>query len=227
MNLLPHSLRHKCRHNELKRGIITTLFVTSNNLFRYIFYNMQDDVQLVLKCQSGDKMAFGEIYDRYLRRLYDFIYFKTHHRETAEDLVSLVFTKALENIKSFDPQKGTLQAWLFQISRNTVIDHYRTFKKEYDIEDAWDIGEDNDIERDLDTRQKIAEIEKYLQTLKAEQRDIVIMRVWQELSYREISEIVGKSEDNCKMIYSRAINKLRQEMPLNIFVTFLLLSRYI
>ena len=188
---------------------------------------MQNDAWLVTKCQSGDKEAFGEIYDRYLRRLYDFIYFKTHHKETAEDLVSLVFAKALQNIQSFDSQKGTLQAWLFQIARNTIIDHYRTFKKEYDIEDAWDIGEDNDLDKDLDTKQKIAEIEKYLQTLKAEQRDIIIMRVWQGLSYQEISEIIGKSEANCKMIYSRAINKLRQEMPLNIFVTFLLLSRYI
>jgi RNA polymerase sigma-70 factor (ECF subfamily) len=130
--------------------------------------------------------------------------------------------KALEKIEGFDNKKGTFQAWIYKIARNTVIDHYRTRKVDTNIEDVWDLSSGEDLDRDLDVKQKLEHIEKYLVKLKSEQRDIIIMRIWQGMSYREISEVLGKSEDSCKMMFSRVIKKLREEMPLVIFLALLL-----
>ncbi len=180
-----------------------------------------EEKEIVAQVQNGDSEKFGVLYDRYIKKIYDFVYFKTNHKETAEDLVSIIFSKALKNIDKFD-NKGTFSSWIYRIARNTVIDYYRTKKSNANIEDVWDLADDSNIEIDLDSKQKLTEVKKYLSKLKSEQRDIIIMRVWQEMSYKEIAEIVGKSEANCKMIFSRVMKELREEMPLGLFILFLL-----
>jgi len=180
-------------------------------------------MSFVERVQAGDKNAFGELYEIYIKKIYDFIYYKTHHHQTAEDLTSLVFVKALEKINNFKiDETSSFQAWLYQIARNTVIDYYRTDKKQINIEDVWDLAQDEDFEFDLDTKMQLEEIKKHLANLKSKQRDIVIMRVWQEMSYKEIAAIMGESEANCKMIFSRALVKLKEEMPLAVLLSFLL-----
>lgn len=181
-----------------------------------------NEKEAIKNCQSGDLEKFGYLYDKYIKKIYDFIYYKTTHKETAEDLTSKTFTKAIDNIGHFEIDKGTFSAWLYQIARNTVIDFYRTRKNKTDIDDVWDLSSDEDLARDIDTKQKLARVEKYLSKLKSEQREIIIMRIWQEMSYREIAEIIGKSEASCKMAFSRAINILRRDMPLDLFLLLLL-----
>jgi len=187
---------------------------------------MERDEQIAIqKCQKGDLGKFGILYDKYIKKIYDFIYFKTHHKETAEDLTSQTFFKALNKINSFKLEDGFFSAWLFQIARNTVIDHYRTQKYNLDIDEVWDLSDETDIERDIDTKEKLKDVEKYLEKLTREQREVIIMRIWQEMSYKEIAEATGKTEASLKMMYSRTINKLRQEMPLAIFISMLLLFK--
>lgn len=181
-----------------------------------------DDIKIVKMCQAGQLHEFGLLYDKYIRRIYDFIYYKTTHKETAEDLTSQTFIKALGKITTYDSGKGSFSSWLYQIARNTVIDFYRTKKRTLNIEDIWDLAEAKDVDRDIDTKMKLKTIEKYLAKLTSEQRDIIIMRVWQEMSYREIAEVLGKSEAACKIAFSRVINKLRQEMPVILLVYLLL-----
>ena len=94
--------------------------------------------KLIKDCLGGDLKKFGGLYELYIDKIYKFIYFKTHHKETAEDLVSQTFFKALENIKGFDPSKGKFSSWLYRIARNCVIDYYRTKKAKIDIYDTWD-----------------------------------------------------------------------------------------
>lgn len=169
---------------------------------------------------------FTPLYDLYVKKIYDFIYYKTYHCETAEDLASLAFVKALENINSYDLAKGSFSSWLYRIAQNTVIDYWRTKKNEANIEDVWDLAETEDIDTDLDNRQQLAEIRKYLKKIKPKQRKIVMLRLWQQMSYREIAEIAGLSEANCKMTYSRVMRTLKAEMPVATFMLFLLLNIY-
>jgi len=184
----------------------------------------EEQAALVQRFQGGDKAAFAELYDFFLRPIYNFIYYKTHHKETAEDLTSLTFTKALDKILSFDSTKGPFSAWLYQIARNIVIDHYRTNRSHSDIEDVWDLNDGSDVIRDIDARNQLEKVKKYLQELTSEQRDIVIMRVWQDMSYAEIAASLGKSEASCKMAYSRAIHRLREKMPMEVLIFFLTMA---
>lgn len=179
---------------------------------------------LVIACQNGNPEKFGELYDAYIRKIYDFIYYKTHHKETAEDIASAVFLKAFEKIKSYDCAKGSFSSWVYQIARNSVIDHYRTKKIAVNIDDVWDLAGRDDVARDFDIAQKMDKVEKYINSFNGEQRDIVILRVWQEMPYKEIAEIMGKSEAGCKMAFSRAMAELRKNMPLELFIYFLFLK---
>lgn len=172
------------------------------------------------RAQSGDAEAFGRIYDLYSPKLYRFIYFKVHHQETAQDLLSDTFMKSLKSLDRFDVERGTVSSWLYSIARNTVIDHYRKTRPNSNLEDAWDLSSPASAESDAELRMKIETVKEHLVKLSVTEREIVTMRVWDEMTHREIAAALGKSEDACKVAFSRAVKKLRAAMPLG---TFLLL----
>ncbi len=167
--------------------------------------------QIIADCQKGEYSQFGQLYDAYIKKIYSFIYFRTHHKETAEDLTSVVFMKALEKISSFNGNKGQFSSWLYQIARNSIIDHYRTFKAEEDLENAWDVPSNSNVERDADISRQMENVKKQLAELPAQQRDVVVMRVWDGLSHKEIAEILRISESSSKMSFSRALAKINKE----------------
>lgn len=183
---------------------------------------MSEESSLIKKARQGDRESFGLLYDVYAERIYRFVYVKTQHKETAEDIVSEVFMKAVRSITAFESEKGSFQAWLYRIARNAVIDHYRQKHHDASIEDAWDIPSASDPGRDTELRQSLEKVEAYLAGLPSEQRDIIIMRLWQELSFREIASALGKSEAAAKMAFSRAIGKLRDGLPAELFLALML-----
>jgi RNA polymerase sigma-70 factor (ECF subfamily) len=181
---------------------------------------MLDEKAAIQAAAEGNTTRFAELYDAYVRSVYNFIYYKTHHKETAEDLTSDTFFKALKNIRQFD-QSRSFRSWLFTIAHNTVRDHYRSARPTTDIDDVWDLADTDDMVRDTETKHALAEVQKHLGKLTTAQREILILRLWQDLSYKEIADIVGKSEGNCKMIYSRAIAQLRDAVPAGVFAVLL------
>lgn len=168
--------------------------------------------EIIEQCKKGNLKEFEKLYDSYFKKIYRFIYYRTGHKETAEDITSQTFIKALEKIQRFDLSRGTFSAWIYCIARNKVIDHYRTRKSELDISGVWGLGKDPNP--DIEARDRLREAENYLKKIKKDQREIVLMRVWDGLSYKEIAEITGKNEANCKMIFSRTIGKLKEEIVL-------------
>lgn len=178
--------------------------------------------EIIEKCQQGHLEEFGQLYDLYIKKIYQFIYFKTHQKEIAEDLTSMTFMKALKSIDKFNLKKGSFKTWLYQIARNTVIDHYRSHQATHDLEDAWEIKDKVDIERDTDFQMRIEAVQKYMVNLKPEQREIILLRVWGDHSFQEISQIIGKSEAACKMSFKRVMEKLREDFtPLLILLLLL------
>jgi len=165
---------------------------------------------------------FKKHYDDYFDRIYRFIYYKTQHKETAEDLVSQVFIKAYDNLDKYDPSKSSFSTWLYRIARNTVIDYYRTRKNTVDVLDVWDLRTDEDIEKDFEIRSKLDQVMEAMENIDKDHREIIIMRLWVNLSYAEISQIVNKNEANCRMIFSRSINKLRKETILSLMLLLII-----
>lgn len=177
--------------------------------------------QIIKACQVGNFEGFDLLYEAYVKKIYSFVYYKTYHRETAEDLVSAVFMKVLENINGYKANRGSFSAWLYGIARHTVVDHFRALRPTVQIEDVWDLADPENLEVDFDAREKLEAVKKYLAKFKPAHREIIMMRLWGELSYREISEIVGTSEANCKMIFSRGVSRLRSEMGATAFAMFI------
>ncbi len=184
---------------------------------------MNDDALYTEKCKNGDAEAFGILYDRYIEKIYRFVFYKTFVKEIAEDITSDVFHKAYTKIASYNEAKGTFSAWIYRIARNAVIDHYRTAKKTVPIEDVFDIGVlDNTIESH-DALLDFERVRVFMNTMTPRQREIITLRLWEEKSYKEIAEIIGGTEDAAKMAFSRAMRDLREKCgPLA--VLFLIVS---
>lgn len=183
---------------------------------------MDDDALYVKRCQEGDTEAFGVLYDRYIDKIYRFVFYKTFVKEVAEDITSDVFHKALQKINSYEVDKGVFSAWIYRIARNNVIDYYRSQKGDVPLEDVFDVGFDERTPESLDAIAALDKVQEYLKTLNAKQREIITLRVWEELSYREIAEIVGGTEDSVKMAFSRSIRELREKCgPISPLILFL------
>lgn len=168
-------------------------------------------MKLVRQAKAGDSAAFGLLFDTYYDKIFRFVYYKVFSKELAEDITSDVFYKALTRLPSFDADKGLFASWLYRIARNAVIDHYRTNHATETIDDAFDIGVDERTPEILDAIADLNKVSEYLGTLNSKQREIITLRVWEEMSYREIAEIVGGSEDSVKMAFSRGIRELRDK----------------
>lgn len=179
-------------------------------LFTFVIISMEDK-ELMKQCQSGNLAIFWELYDRYVDRIYKFIYLKTSSREIAEDITSEVFFKAMNSIGSFRiaQEETSFKSWIYTIANNKVIDFYRTQKQVSDIEDCYDLWIHSDFSWDIDNKDTVNKVLAFLDTLKADQKEIILLRIWEDLSYKEISEITWKSLDNCKQIVSRNLKNIQ------------------
>ena len=84
--------------------------------------------KIISECKAGQSEAFSQMYDLYVKKIYKFIFYKTFHTQTAEDLTSEVFYKALKNIDKFD-FKYKFSTWIYKIAQNAITDYFRTYKK--------------------------------------------------------------------------------------------------
>lgn len=166
--------------------------------------------ELIKKAKKGESEAFGLIYDQYLERIYRFIYLKVSSREEAEDLSQQVFMKAWEAMYRFKDEGLPFSSWLYRIARNLVIDFYRTKKPNITLEENITIeAVENSEERALENHEG-EELIKALKELTEEQKDVIILRFIEGLSYKEIAKITKKNQPALRILQHRALNKLRK-----------------
>lgn len=178
--------------------------------------NQTSDLILIRQAQAGQSEAFGKIYDLYIKKIYDFVYYKTLHKNTAEDIVSEVFLKAWKNINQF--KDGSFSAWLYTIARNAIIDNYRKQQDLIDIDDCWDLADGQDFLTKIDSDLKVEKIKQAMSSLKASDRELVIMRLWLDMSFKDIAEQLGKTEGAVKMSFGRALINLKGKIPLALII---------
>lgn len=170
---------------------------------------VESEKRLIELCQKWDNTHFTYFFDTYFESVYKFIYLKTFDTQVAQDITSDVFLKALTKIQTFKIQEwNTFKSWIFKIAYNTVIDYYRTNKQEPSLEEVVEKGYNIDFAENVDKKDTSKKIMNFLDTLEPRAKKIIIMRFWDELSFKEIAQIVGESEDNCKKIVYRNIQKL-------------------
>ncbi|PCI25450.1 hypothetical protein COB57_01885 [Candidatus Peregrinibacteria bacterium] len=178
---------------------------------------MKNDQQLLSAYIHGDDAAFAELYEKYFSKIYNFVFYKVYSQENAEDITADVFHKVIENVDKFNAKKGNFSQWIYSIARNTVVDFFRKRFPTDNIEDIFDAPARDDVEREVSAKISLEKVEKYLRTLKPQQREIIILRVWENLSYKEIALIIGKNESAVKMSFSRIVGKMNPDLLLLYF----------
>jgi len=190
--------------------------MTANNSTQF------EDNKWVKAAQKGNQDAMSQLYSRYVKRLYHFIYYKTLNVDLAQDLTSQVFLKVVENLPAFQLTQVSFSSWLFAIARNLVIDHFRTAHPRDNLEDIWDLSTGEDVEMDAVNRDRYERLHQHIQMLSAEKRELLMMRLWQDLSFQEIADLLDQSLGSCKMAFYRLIKQLKEEMPALIFLLLIL-----
>ena len=161
-----------------------------------------------------DPEAFAKIYDLYARRIYRFVYFKVSSEEEAQDITADAFLKAWQYLLD---EKGRevkhLNALLYSIARNRVIDHYRSRAARETvplIEEAEELISDDRLEQEkAEARIDTQFLEKHLRLLKDEYREVLVMKFLDEMDNAEISRILGKQPGNVRVLVHRATEALR------------------
>jgi len=153
---------------------------------------------------AGRRDAFQDLYRLYVQPIFAFLYVRTRHRETSEDLTSTVFLKALDRLGQF--HGGSFRAWIYQIARTTLIDHQRSQRPVSELIDA---SAPFDLEANIDRKLNLERVRSALAMLTDEQREVVLLRVWDELPYAEIAQLLGRTESACKTSFSRSLHQLK------------------
>jgi RNA polymerase sigma factor (sigma-70 family) len=166
----------------------------------------------MLKVKAGDLDKMGLLFDRYNRPLFGYLFHSTGHRLESEDLVQTVFYRMLKYRQSFS-ETGEFRAWMYQLARNALIDSAKKRSRtvyEEDIATASELYQKNEnLEENLHENEAAQLLQKALNKLPDDQRELLLLSKFQELPYREIAEIMGTSEGNIKVKIHRAINELR------------------
>lgn len=182
----------------------------------------KNEINLIKLCQAGEMENFTYLYNNYVEKIYKYIFYKVKDKNNTEDLVSTTFFKALKGIKKFNYRDNYFSAWLYKIAKNTIADHFRFKKETSNLDDLFNLKADINIEEDYKEKEKKEIIRKALNKINKKQKEVIELRVWHELSYKEIGQILNKKEKNVKVIFSRALKNLKNEVPLALFITLLL-----
>lgn len=172
---------------------------------------------------AGNQSAFGALYDASYDTVYRFVYHRTLDTHLTEDIVSTVYMKAIKNLRSLRAtSEGEFFSWILRIAYTTLVDTMRRVNPDSLEDISHEPGYERDTARDIDNRTKLEEVLSFMGTLSERDRTILSMRIWDELSYEEISEITGESVANCKQIVSRSLAKIAANVSyLFIFSIFL------
>ena len=174
------------------------------------------DARLVERTRSGDTAALGELYDRHAAAALAVALRVTGDRQEAEDVVHDAFVVVWRKIARFDPERGSLGAWLMTIVRNRAIDRLRTRRPSMDLDDADErsllrTGPNPTWEQTL-RRTSAAALGAAMATLPDEQRRAVELAYFQGYTYREVAQVLEVPHGTASGRMRLALVKLREAL---------------
>ena len=159
------------------------------------------DALLVKKYVEGDENALTVLINRHQSKIFGFIYSKISDRDISNDIFQDTFVKVIRTLKSKSyNEEGKFLPWVMRIAHNLIIDHYRKNKKmpmfrETEEFSIFSIMTDDSltIENKIILDQVEMDLKKLIEELPADQKEVLVMRMYQDMSFKEISEITGVS----------------------------------
>lgn len=174
---------------------------------------LSDDVALAQAAQ-GDGEAFGVLYERYIGRIYNYIYYRTGNIHDAEDLTARVFYRAMRHIGNYRNRGLPFSAWLYRIAHNLVANWHRdnSRRKEISLDETLVGRHLSDLpEQELLQTEERERLLRVLHSLPADRQQLLILKFVEHHSNAEIGQIMGRTEGAVKSLYHRTLLTLRGE----------------
>ncbi len=181
--------------------------------------------QQLIKQAQNEPEAFGQIFDIYYAKIFNYSLRRVQNRQMAEDLTSEIFFKALAGLKKFRWQSAPFGAWLFKIAHNEVISYYRKGLQktvsldQIQAEGDFDFGNSDTAASALVNKESQSEqlqifnaIKDKLNTLPDKYKEVLSLRYFEKLSILDIATVLEKPEGTIKSLLSRGIDLLRGQI---------------
>ena len=169
------------------------------------------EAQEIQKAKS-DHRYFGILYERYFEQMYRFIFKRVSgNEEVSGDLTQQLFMKAMANLSKYEDRGLPFSAWLYRIAQNEVNMFFRAQKKNYSVEinDRQLLGILEEATEEAVSQADLDQLIRVINELEPEQADILELRFFQEMSFKEIADIYNISEANAKMRVYRLLEKIK------------------
>ncbi len=173
----------------------------------------QVDGELIARAQAGNASAIGALYDQLHPGVFRYLSYQVGDRQTAEDLTSEVFLRLVKALPRYRPGQAPFAAWVYRIARNLVVDHARRARVRNHA--AWDeaaVVQDELAEAAAERRLTADLLVRALQTLTAEQREVVTLRLVVRMPIAQVCQVTGKSESAVKALQRRGLQALRKTL---------------
>ena len=150
------------------------------------------------------------IYETYSGKVMGYLRARISNTAEAEDICSEVFEKVLRKIDDYDRSKAAVGTWIFSITRNTLIDHYRKMRPTEDLDE--NLKDDTEPDEGLLNNETLSELAAAMQRLPEQLRDIVVLRYYDGKPLTEIAQMMGLSYGAVKLRHQNALLLLRERM---------------
>lgn len=168
-----------------------------------------DHKELIVRAKEGDHAAFDTLYRLCYAPLYRFVLIRVKSKDESEDITQDTFIKLVRALPRYEGE-GSVLPYLFTIARNTIIDHYRKRKPDYDDEALWALASDAPSpEESAALGAEVAEVMGLLHQLSDAEESVIKLRYLDGLPTADVAAIVGKSDEAVRQVLSRGIRRIR------------------
>jgi RNA polymerase sigma-70 factor (ECF subfamily) len=173
------------------------------------------DESALIERAKEDQDAFGQLYERYSQRIYQYIYYRTGSEPDAEDLAAKTFMRAWQHMATYDDRGVPFSAWLYRIAHNLVANWHRdrSRRKIISLDDLsrWQVNEDGPEAMALFSEDR-AVLLQAVRRLPADRQELLSLKFVEHLSNAEIGNVMGRSEGAIKSLYHRTLMNLREDL---------------
>jgi RNA polymerase sigma-70 factor (ECF subfamily) len=175
----------------------------------------EDENELIARAKT-DSAAFGLLYERYVAKIYNYVYYRTGDHHEAEDLTARTFQRAMAHVSRYRDQGVPFSAWLYRIAHNLVANWHRDRGRRQlvGLDDVAHLSAGARPESAAEVNEERAQLLSAIRRLPDERQQLLILKFVEHLSNAEIGKVMGRTEGAVKSLYHRTLLSLRDELGL-------------